>query len=241
MPASWSSSLSSYLISPWRLFLAGSSHLSFSDYLEQFKTDDDYEELMITLFERHDFILKTNSMRHIAKLIRRFQDKINEQRDYLRSLFEEMERGGLHQLLDKDYIWDNGIIWWRRGVHFTPQTEDNVSLPHWRASTPYPHHRPALSSSSSQSIPIQYSPTASEVKKSSPSPITIKKPSLKTQRNRFVNPTDLVARQWAQEHGSYSSSSSSTSSYHTPALGTHGNPIIVLDDWKSGILNIIGG
>ena len=62
---------------------------------------------MVTLFEQHNFILKTNSMRHITELIKRFQDKIDKQRDYL---FEEMERGGLHQLLDKDYIWDNGII-----------------------------------------------------------------------------------------------------------------------------------
>ena len=85
MPASRSSSLSSYSVSPRRLFLTGSPHLSFSDYHEQFETDDNYKELMITLFERHDFILKTNSMQHITQLIRRFQDEIDEQWDYLQS------------------------------------------------------------------------------------------------------------------------------------------------------------
>ena len=68
-------------------------------------------------------------MRHITKLIQHFQDEIDEQQNYLRSLFKEMERGGLHQLLDKDYVQDNGNIQQQQGVHFTPQTEDNVSLP----------------------------------------------------------------------------------------------------------------
>ena len=91
MPASQSSSLSSFSVSPQQLFLAGSPHLSFSDYLKQFETDDNYKELMVTLFEQHDFILKTNSMQHITQLIRCFQDEIDEQWDYLQSLFEEME------------------------------------------------------------------------------------------------------------------------------------------------------
>ena len=234
MPASWSSSLSSFSVSPQWLFLAGSPHLSFSNYLEQFETNNGYEELMVTLFEQHDFILKTNSMQHITQLIRHFQDEIDEQWNYLWSLFEEMEQGGLHQLLDKDYVWDNGTIWWWWGVHFTPQTKDNVSLPCQWSSTPYPHHCPALSSSSSWSVPIQHSPIMSEVKKNSLSLINIKKPNLKTQQNWFVNLADIVARQWAQEHSLSSASSSSTSSYHTLILGTYGNPIIVLDDWDQG-------
>ena len=78
-----SSSLSSFSISPRRQILAGPTNLTFSEFLALFENDDDYEQLMVTLFERHDFILKTNAMRHVAELIRRFQDKIDEQRDYI--------------------------------------------------------------------------------------------------------------------------------------------------------------
>ena len=38
---------------------------------------------MVTLFECHDFILKTNAMRHVAELIRCFQDEIDKQWDYI--------------------------------------------------------------------------------------------------------------------------------------------------------------
>ena len=38
---------------------------------------------MVTLFEQHNFILKTNTMRHVAKLIRCFEDEIDEQCDYI--------------------------------------------------------------------------------------------------------------------------------------------------------------
>ena len=86
-----SSSLSSFSISPRRQILTGPTNLTFSEFLALFENDDDYEQLMVTLFERHDFILKTNAMRHVAELIRRFQDEIDEQRDYIRSIFIEME------------------------------------------------------------------------------------------------------------------------------------------------------
>ena len=39
----------------------------------------------------------------MAELIRRFQDKIDEQRDYIRSIFIEMEQAGIHELLNQDY------------------------------------------------------------------------------------------------------------------------------------------
>ena len=55
-------------------------NLTFSEFLALFKNNNDYEQLMVTLFEQHDFILKTNAMQHVAELIRHFQDKINEQR-----------------------------------------------------------------------------------------------------------------------------------------------------------------
>ena len=57
---------------------------------------------MVTLFEQHDFILKMNTMRHVAKLIRCFQDEIDKQRDYIRSIFTGMEWAGIHELLNQD-------------------------------------------------------------------------------------------------------------------------------------------
>ena len=49
-------------------------------------------------------------MRHMAKLIRCFQDEINEQRDYIWSIFTEMEWVGLHELLNQDYKQIRGTI-----------------------------------------------------------------------------------------------------------------------------------
>ena len=98
-----SSSLSSFSISPRRQILAGPMNLTFSEFLALFENDDDYKQLMVTIFERHDFILKTNAMQHVAELIRRLQNEINKQRDYIWLIFIEMERAGLHELLNQDY------------------------------------------------------------------------------------------------------------------------------------------
>ena len=65
-----SSSLSSFSISPCQQILAGPTNLTFSEFLALFENNDDYKQLMVTLFERHNFILKTNVMRHMAELIR---------------------------------------------------------------------------------------------------------------------------------------------------------------------------
>ena len=105
-----SSSLSSFSISPRRHILSGPTNLTFSEFLALFKNDNDYKQLMVTLFERHDFILKTNTIQHVAKLIRCFQDEIDEQRDYIWSMFIEMERAGIHELLNQDYKWTGGTI-----------------------------------------------------------------------------------------------------------------------------------
>ena len=115
---------------------------------------------MVTLFERHDFILKTNAMRHVAELIRRFQDEIDEQRDYIQSIFIEMERAGLHELLNQDYKQTGGIIHRQRQVHFTPTTSSKSLSPVLRPPTPYP--RSISSSSSLRPIALQYSLTASQ-------------------------------------------------------------------------------
>ena len=114
MPASHtfrsSSSLSSFSIAPCQQILSGLTNLTFSEFLGLFENDDDYEQLMVTLFEQHDFILKTNAMQHMAELIRQFQDEIDEQWDYIQLMFTEMKQAGLHKLLNQDYKWIRGSI-----------------------------------------------------------------------------------------------------------------------------------
>ena len=66
---SFSSSLSSFSISPCRQILSGPTNLTLSEFLALFKNNNDYEQLIVTLFKRHDFILKTNAIQHVAELI----------------------------------------------------------------------------------------------------------------------------------------------------------------------------
>jgi hypothetical protein len=239
MPASRtsSSSLSSYSMSSRRRTLYGSSNMSFTEYLEHFENEEEFTGLMVSLFERHDFILKTNQMRHGSSTIERLQNEIDEQRRHIYQLFVEMERGGLHEILNKDYERKYGKIERRRGDHPTPQPSDDESILILRPTNP----DPISISTSSSPRPValrysptasRYSPTASRIVKRSPSPdpipITIKKPTFERQRNRFVNPAEIAVRQWEKEH-QIMSLSSSTSSFHSATLGTVGNPIIVED------------
>ena len=46
----------------------------------------------------------------MAKLFRCFQDEINKQWDYIRSIFIEMEWAGIHKLLNQDYKQTRGTI-----------------------------------------------------------------------------------------------------------------------------------
>src|ERR1700684_3985247 len=112
MPASRtsSSSLSSYSMSSRRRTLHDSSNISFTEYLERFESEEEFTGLMVSLFERHNFILKTNQMRHGASTIERLQNEIDEQRQHIHQLFVEMERGGLHEILNKDYKRKYGRI-----------------------------------------------------------------------------------------------------------------------------------
>ena len=77
-------------------------------------------------------------MRHVAELIRQFQDEIDEQQDYIRSIFIEMEQAGLHELLNQDYKWTRGIINRQQQVCFTPTTASKSPSPIPQPPTPYP-------------------------------------------------------------------------------------------------------
>ena len=147
MPAYRSSSSSSDSSSgyPRRSAPTPSIHITFFEYLRQFENDDLYEELMVAVFGRQDLIMKTNEMKHLAKLVQRLQDEANEQQDYMLEIFNSMKNEGLDRILGKKYVRDNGIIRKRRGLQF--------DLPSKGSSKTFikkPIHR------------LRYSPTASE-------------------------------------------------------------------------------
>ena len=209
MPAtrSSSSSLSSFSIpSQWQspeLF-----KLSFTEFLEWFDTDETYDELMVTLFERHNFILKTNSIWHTARLVQCLQDEVDNQQKYMQSLFEEMEGSGLQQLLGQDFKWKKGEIRRQWGTRYTPQLDYPESVQirpktlilRRRSATPY--FQPILSIPESIQI---HSPTPSELHRQILLPFVVN------------GPISVL---------------STNSSYHTLALGTQENPIEILDDWR---------
>ena len=207
MPAtrSSSSSLSSFSI-PSRRPSPDLFKFSFSEFLERFDTDDTYDELMVTLFECHNFILKTNSTRHTAQTIRRLQDEIDKQQKYMRMLFEEMEGSGLQQLLGQDFRRKKGEIRRKQGTRYTPQSDypESVQIrpktPILRRCSTTPYFRPILSIPESIRV---YSPTPSELNREILLPFVVNGPI---------------------------SVPSTNSSYHTPALGTQENPIEILDD-----------
>ena len=100
--SSSSSSLSSYSGGSTRYIRETDTMLmTFSEYLELFETDDSYTNLMVTLFERQDLIIKMNEMKHLAGIVKRFQNKISHLQEYMQESFDTMEAGRLHQLLKK--------------------------------------------------------------------------------------------------------------------------------------------
>ena len=65
--------------------------MTFSEYLEQFKTDDSYANLMVTLFKRQDLIIKTNEMKHLVEMVEHFQNEISHLQEYMQESFDTME------------------------------------------------------------------------------------------------------------------------------------------------------
>ena len=116
-----------------------------------------------------------------------------------------MEGGGLQQLLEQDFRRKKGEIKKRRGARYTPQSDypESVQI---LPETPIRRRRSTSPYfrpilSIPESIRV-YSPTPSELKHQILLPFVVNDPI----------------------------SVSSTSSYHTPALGTQENPIEILDD-----------
>ena len=114
--------------------------MTFLEYLEQFETNNTYTNLMVTLFERQDLIIKTTEMKHLVGMVECFQNIISALQEYMQESFDTMEAGGLHQLLKKQYICCGGVIGWQQELRFDLDTVDRPPTSK-RPSTPYPSDR----------------------------------------------------------------------------------------------------
>ena len=179
-------------------------------------------------------------MKHLAPLIERLQDKANWQQEYMEEIFNGMEAVGLHWILKKHFVRDNGTIRTRRRVKFnSPRSYNKYSLYRQR-STPYP---PALLSkyvsSSDDSLPTGNYQTVSRypleggfihhyVQPVNPGPSTSttvpKQEQIATIQANQQMPK--VTMDWINYQG---------------GMGLRFNPIIVEDDWFGGINGLVQG
>ena len=142
MPAYRSSSLSPFSsssdTSQWPA-LIGSLNVSFLDYIKLFNNNNSFSALQVALFEWQDLIVKTSEMKHLAPLVEWLQDEANRQQEHMEEIFNGMEAVGLHRVLKKHFIRDNGVIWTRWGVEFNlPWSYKKKYLLHCRCSTLVP-------------------------------------------------------------------------------------------------------
>ena len=107
----------------------GSPNFTFNDYVKLFDDNNTFYALQVALFERQDLSVKTHEIKHLISLIQRLQDEINQQQEYVDEIFDGMEAAGLHQILKKHFVRDNGVIRMRRRVDFIiPRTTKKYSL-----------------------------------------------------------------------------------------------------------------
>ena len=122
-----------------RPFSVGSPNFTFLDFIKLFNSDNSFTALQSALFEREDLFIKTNKIKYLAILVERLQDEANRQQEHIEEMFNDMEVKGLHQILKKHFVRDNGIIRPRRGVEFSlPRYHKKKYSLYRRRSTPYP-------------------------------------------------------------------------------------------------------
>ena len=133
----------------------GSLNISFINYIKLFNNNNSFSALQAALFKRQDFAIKTNEMKYLAELVERLQDEANRQQEHIEEMFNSLETAGIHQILKKHFVHDNGVIRTRQGVEFNlPQSYKKYSL-HRRRSTPYPPAKLSRNKSSSlDSLPV---------------------------------------------------------------------------------------
>ena len=90
-------------------------------------------------------------------MVERLQDEANRQQEHIEEMFNEMEVKGLHKILKKHFVRDNGVIRPRRGVEFSlPRYHKKKYSLYRRRSTPYP---PLSLSKSITPPPVDDSPS----------------------------------------------------------------------------------
>ena len=157
-----------------------------------------------------------------------------------KNIWKKFSVAGLHQIIKKHFVQENGTIKTRRGVKFdVPQLHNKYSL-HRRHSTPYP---PALLSkyvsSSDDSLPVGSYQTVSRypldrgfihyyVRPSNPEPSTSntvpKQEQITTTQLNWQKPK--VTMDWITYQG---------------GIRSRFNPITVKDNWFGGINSLMQG
>ena len=133
------SSFSSSSDSQRRSFSVGSPNFTFLDFIKLFNSDNSFTALQSALFEREDFFIKTNEIKYLATLVEWLQDEANRQQEHIEEMFNDMEVNGLHKILKKHFVRDNGVIRPRRGVEFNlPRYHKKKYSLYRRRSTPFP-------------------------------------------------------------------------------------------------------
>ena len=51
-------------------------------------------------------------------MVEQLQDEANQQQEHIEEMFNDMEVKGLHKILKKHFVRDNGVIRPRQGVEF---------------------------------------------------------------------------------------------------------------------------
>ena len=235
MPAYRSSSLSPFSSvsdSSQQQVSIGSPNVSFIDYIKLFNNNDSFSALQVALFEWQDLAIKTNEMKYLAELVKWLQDEANRQQEHIEEMFNSMETTGLHQILKKHLVRNNGVLRTWRGVEFNlPRSHKKYSF-HHQQSTPYP---PATlskyKSSSPDSLPAGDYQTISRypldggfihhyIWPAPPEPSTStvipKRELLPTIQVKRMMPK--VTMDWMNYQG---------------GVGSRFNPIVIEDDWFS--------
>ena len=140
------SSFSSLSGSNRQLFSVKNPNFTFLDFIKLFNSDDSFLALQSMLFKREDLTVKTNEIKYLTILIERLQDEANRQQEHIEEMFNDMKVKGLHKILKKHFVCDNGVIRPRWGVEFNlPRYHKKKYSIYRRRSTPFP---PALLSKS---------------------------------------------------------------------------------------------
>ena len=85
-------------------------NFTFLDFIKLFNSNNSFLALQSALFKREDLTVKTNEIKYLAILVERLQDEANRQQEHIEEMFNNMEVKGIHKILKKHFVHDNGVI-----------------------------------------------------------------------------------------------------------------------------------